>query len=83
MKRIRITDLAATGHPKECSRLILQAKKAKYTKQEGHKVSIHLIAEENIVHIDVDEGDKLLNLEIPKDSAVRQAYEILGLNPTA
>jgi len=84
MERKRITDLSATGHPRECAKLILEArkaKKAKYTKQEGHKASIHIIPDKNIVHIDIKEGNTDIMLEIPKNIAIAQAHKILGISP--
>ena len=81
MERKKINDLSATGHPKECARLILESRKAKYTKQEGHKTSIHIIPEKNIIQIDVREGNTDIMLEIPKNIAITQAHEILGISP--
>ena len=81
MKRRKITDLAATGHPKECARLILEYRKSKYTKQEGHKTAIHIIPEEGIIQIDVKEDNTQIFMEIPKNIAINQAHEILGISP--
>ena len=84
MRRIRITDLAATGHPKECARLLIkeigekqsQVKKGYHIKENGHK--LHLYIEGKDININVYEGNKDLHFVIPLKIALEQSEKLIG-----
>jgi len=79
LRRKQIKDLAATGHPKETAKLILDGIKGKKEKSKsyldnGHSISVHFIPKKGMVNIDVHEGEKVIPVVISRKEAIVQAH---------